>query len=299
MDVALKNYSSGMHMRLGFAIAAHLDPDIFLLDEVFAVGDEAFQAQCMATMNAFASEGRTIVFVSHSALAVRKMCRRVCVLDGGRLQFDGDVERGLDEYHKLLEETDPGAALRAAPAGPSETDLAVRARRHISGWALDLLRREGLTAEARTVEIGIEASPDPASPILGHVGASRYAYCQAGALAPGHLKAFDVGVAASVFVHFPLNVIARVVAGALHSLPPGGRLYATFYEVPAGRAFVPTPWPRGVVTSPDRVPYQYSFELLDGIVTALGARLHRVEGVTHPNGETTVVVVKGAPPRGV
>jgi ABC-type polysaccharide/polyol phosphate transport system ATPase subunit len=84
MDVPLKNYSSGMHMRLGFAIAANLDPDILLLDEIFAVGDEDFQKQCMKTIERFASEGRTLLFVSHAASSVRAICRRVCVLDHGR-----------------------------------------------------------------------------------------------------------------------------------------------------------------------------------------------------------------------
>ena len=87
MDVPIKNYSSGMHMRLGFAIAANLDPDILLLDEIFAVGDEEFQRQCMATLQEFLASGRTIIFVSHSAAAVQAICRRVCVLEAGELQL--------------------------------------------------------------------------------------------------------------------------------------------------------------------------------------------------------------------
>ena len=71
MDVPIKNYSSGMHMRLGFAIAANLNPNIMLLDEIFAVGDEEFQRQCMATLEEFLASGRTIVFVSHLAAAVQ------------------------------------------------------------------------------------------------------------------------------------------------------------------------------------------------------------------------------------
>jgi ABC-2 type transport system ATP-binding protein len=102
MDVALKNYSSGMHMRLGFAIAANLEPDLLLLDEVFAVGDEAFQQQCMKTMQRFRAEGRTILFVSHSPESVRSVCERVCVLHRGRLLFDGPVEAGLAEYHRIV-----------------------------------------------------------------------------------------------------------------------------------------------------------------------------------------------------
>jgi ABC-2 type transport system ATP-binding protein len=107
MDVALKNYSSGMHMRLGFAVAANLEPDLLLLDEIFAVGDEAFQQQCMQTMQRFRAEGRTILFVSHSPDAVRRVCERVCVLHQGRLLFDGPVEAGLEEYHRIIAERAP------------------------------------------------------------------------------------------------------------------------------------------------------------------------------------------------
>lgn len=102
MDVPLKNYSSGMFMRLGFAISANLDPDILLLDEIFAVGDEDFQKRCIATMKDFQARGKTILFVSHNPAAIRAICPRVCVLDHGRLLFDGAVEEGLATYHRLL-----------------------------------------------------------------------------------------------------------------------------------------------------------------------------------------------------
>ena len=84
IDVPIKNYSSGMYMRLGFAIAANLDPDILLLDEIFAVGDADFQQRCIATVQRFMAEGKTIIFVSHAPAAIRAICRRVCVLDKGR-----------------------------------------------------------------------------------------------------------------------------------------------------------------------------------------------------------------------
>ena len=102
MDVPLKNYSSGMHMRLGFSLAANLDPDILLLDEIFAVGDEDFRKRCMTTMETFQERGKTILFVSHDAEAIRRICHRVCVLDHGRLLFDGPVEEGLSTYHRAL-----------------------------------------------------------------------------------------------------------------------------------------------------------------------------------------------------
>lgn len=102
IDQPIKNYSSGMHMRLGFAIHANLDPDILLLDEIFAVGDAAFQQRCVDTVNAFIAAGKTIIFVSHSSVAIRAICRRVCVLEKGQLVFDGDTDAGLRFYEEVL-----------------------------------------------------------------------------------------------------------------------------------------------------------------------------------------------------
>jgi ABC-type polysaccharide/polyol phosphate transport system ATPase subunit len=99
IDEPIKNYSSGMMMRLAFALAAQLEPDVLLLDEIFAVGDEGFQQKCRRTMQQFIAAGRTLVFVSHAPAQVRDMCNRTCVLSGGRMIFDGDVDEGLDLYH--------------------------------------------------------------------------------------------------------------------------------------------------------------------------------------------------------
>lgn len=104
IDEPLKNYSSGMMMRLAFSVATHLDPAVLLLDEIFAVGDAPFQEKCRATMRTFVEQGRTIVFVSHSAQSVRDMCSRVCVLDHGRKVFDGDVDEGLAAYEELAQQ---------------------------------------------------------------------------------------------------------------------------------------------------------------------------------------------------
>lgn len=101
MDVPVKNYSSGMHMRIAFAIAAHLDPDILLLDEIFAVGDADFQQQCIRTVNDFKARGKTILFVSHSPASVLSICDRVLVLDRGRLVYDGPAASGLEFYASL------------------------------------------------------------------------------------------------------------------------------------------------------------------------------------------------------
>jgi len=101
IDEPIKNYSSGMMMRLAFALAIHIDAEVLLLDEIFAVGDEGFQQKCRRTMQTFIEQGRTLVFVSHSAQQVQDMCNRVCVLSHGQKVFDGAVSEGLDLYHQM------------------------------------------------------------------------------------------------------------------------------------------------------------------------------------------------------
>jgi ABC-2 type transport system ATP-binding protein len=101
IDEPIKNYSSGMIVRLAFAVAAHLDPEVLLLDEIFAVGDAPFQEKCRRTMKQFMDRGRTILFVSHAAQSVREVCDRVCVLDHGVKLFDGGVDEGLALYEAL------------------------------------------------------------------------------------------------------------------------------------------------------------------------------------------------------
>jgi ABC-2 type transport system ATP-binding protein len=108
IDEPIKNYSSGMVVRLAFAVAAHLDPEVLLLDEIFAVGDEAFQEKSRETMKRFIENGRTVVFVSHAAATVAQICSRVCVLSAGRKVFDGLAEEGLAFYHDATTVADRG-----------------------------------------------------------------------------------------------------------------------------------------------------------------------------------------------
>jgi ABC-2 type transport system ATP-binding protein len=103
MDVPLLNYSSGMHVRLGFAVAANLEPDILLLDEVLAVGDQEFQNKCFAIIDRLREYGRTILFISHDPGAVAAICPRVCVLHQGALRYDGGTRDGLREYRHLVD----------------------------------------------------------------------------------------------------------------------------------------------------------------------------------------------------
>ena len=102
MDTAIKNYSSGMHTRLGFALAINLNPNILIVDEVLAVGDEGFQKKCQDRMNQFKAAGKTIIFVSHDTSMIARLCDRVCVLDRGSQKYVGSPGLAIDEYHKLL-----------------------------------------------------------------------------------------------------------------------------------------------------------------------------------------------------
>ena len=99
IDTPVKRYSSGMYVKLAFAVAAHLDSEIMVMDEVLAVGDMKFQQKCLGKMgDAANSEGRTVLYVSHNMNTIRQLCTRCIVLDHGKLIFDGDVEKAIDIY---------------------------------------------------------------------------------------------------------------------------------------------------------------------------------------------------------
>jgi lipopolysaccharide transport system ATP-binding protein len=98
LDTPVKRYSSGMYVRLGFAVAAHLDPEILVVDEVLAVGDMAFQRKCLGKMSQFGDAGRTVLFVSHNMAAVEHLCRTGVLLEGGRLSFAGSAKDVVARY---------------------------------------------------------------------------------------------------------------------------------------------------------------------------------------------------------
>jgi len=102
IDLPVRTYSSGMYMRLGFSVAAHIEADILLLDEVFAVGDEDFQRKCFAKIAEFKRRGGTIVFVSHDARAVERLCDRAVLLRQGEVAFDGTTREAIARYRRLL-----------------------------------------------------------------------------------------------------------------------------------------------------------------------------------------------------
>jgi ABC-type polysaccharide/polyol phosphate transport system ATPase subunit len=103
LDSPVKHYSSGMYLRLAFAVAAHLKPEVLLIDEVLAVGDSAFQEKCLARINLFRQTGKTIVIVTHVLQHVLEMCDRAVLLEHGSVIEDGPPERVLPAYASLLE----------------------------------------------------------------------------------------------------------------------------------------------------------------------------------------------------
>lgn len=108
IDTPLKRYSTGMQVRLAFAVAAHLEPDILLVDEVLAVGDAAFQQKCLGKIDDLSQEGRTVLFISHDMSRIGKLCPRALLLDQGQIVFSGDTDQAITKY--LQETTSTGEA---------------------------------------------------------------------------------------------------------------------------------------------------------------------------------------------
>ena len=142
IDTPVKRYSSGMKVRLAFAVAAHLEPDVLIIDEVLAVGDAEFQRKCLGKMDEVAGEGRTVLFVSHDMDAVTRLCPRAILLDGGRI-----VQRGAapDVVHSYLNGA-PGVQSSAEWTGREGSGRGVELR------AVRLLREDGTLAPTATVD---------------------------------------------------------------------------------------------------------------------------------------------------
>ena len=299
IDVPIKNYSSGMHMRLAFAIAANLAPDILLLDEIFAVGDADFQQRCVETVRGFLEQGKTVVFVSHSPEAVRTICRRACVLDQGELVFDGDVEAGLLFYDGLLHHdqhahpvavaSETAADAQPAPPEPApETGMASDA----GLWMFDVLRQEGLKPSDRVLYLG-QASAAVIEHWRSFLGEQHFVRLVDGASVAalgGECGPFDLAVADALFPTRSFNTIARSIASVVRRLAPNGRFYATWFENPDPANFEPIAQPSGIATFADAEPYHYPFALIANVCDAVGATVERVPSAGHPAGQSLLVI---------
>jgi lipopolysaccharide transport system ATP-binding protein len=102
LDTPVKHYSTGMHMRLAFSVSAHMDADIMLIDEVLQVGDAAFQKKCQQRIRELVSQGRTVLFISHSMASVRQLCDSAIVLNRGQVVFGGETDAAVDFYEKEI-----------------------------------------------------------------------------------------------------------------------------------------------------------------------------------------------------
>ncbi len=167
IDTPVKRYSSGMYVRLAFAVAAHLEPEILLVDEVLAVGDTQFQKKCMGKMGDVArGEGRTIIFVSHNMAAIEALCERCILLDGGRVAADGPVEQVISAYQ--------AAGAEASGAG---IDLSRHPGRRAG--SVPLMRRAAVLGEpgapgapvhpgsSVAIQVDFESPDKPLRPFLG------------------------------------------------------------------------------------------------------------------------------------
>jgi lipopolysaccharide transport system ATP-binding protein len=160
LDTPIKRYSSGMKVRLAFAVAAHLEPDVLVIDEVLAVGDTEFQQKCLGTMASFGEGGRTVLFVSHNLAAVQSLCSRAIVLQAGEMRFDGHVDHALEHYLESL-----GSASRLGD-GSAQTH---------SGLTLDHIEVRGMdnspggvvrSGEPCTITLSIAGSISSVAPLV-------------------------------------------------------------------------------------------------------------------------------------
>jgi lipopolysaccharide transport system ATP-binding protein len=118
IDTPVKRYSSGMYVRLAFSVAAFLEPEILIIDEVLSVGDAQFQAQCVQRMEEIINDGRTLIFVSHGTALVQQVCRRAIFLQKGRMMYDGDTTSALAAYAQSLQQ-DGNAKAHATATQPA------------------------------------------------------------------------------------------------------------------------------------------------------------------------------------
>ena len=114
LDTPVKHYSSGMYVRLAFAVAAHLQSEVLVVDEVLAVGDSAFQRKCLSKMGGFGDAGRTVLFVSHNLSAILNLCQRAIVLERGEVAFQGNAKDAVDFYFRTLSYSNTGTSTHAA-----------------------------------------------------------------------------------------------------------------------------------------------------------------------------------------
>lgn len=277
IDTPVKFYSSGMYMRLGFSVAVHTDPSIFLVDEVLAVGDLAFQMKCFDRMREIRAQGTTLVIVSHNVQAIRALCPRVVVVAHGKLVYDGDPEGGIALHHELLEEE---ARERQGPSRPGERTV-------VGGVSVVTRRLDGPLGKVSVVEPGTQLHlrvrvkftqtiADPGYYVLVHDEAGTLVYSAQTPLGVGH-RSFVAGEESEVGFRFMAQLEGgtyRITFAVVST--DGNQTYCTDYS--CAQFFVdPGSWSYGIAR------LEGAF-MVDGSTLAdLGG--HRLDGGSHlPSG---------------
>ena len=168
IDTPVKRYSSGMTVRLAFAVAAHLEPEVLLIDEVLAVGDAEFQRRCLAKLDDVAATGRTILFVSHNLVALEALCSRTILLDRGGIVADGSTADVLSRYQAEMDAIDAGLAdLRTHPGRPLGAEAIMTSVRlsDPGGQSSNSFK----THQDLVVEVAFDRTSKPFTPVLGFV----------------------------------------------------------------------------------------------------------------------------------
>lgn len=197
-ETPVKYYSSGMYMRLAFSVAAHLNPEILLVDEVLAVGDVAFQRKCLGKMGEIVHAGRTIVFVSHNLGAVQRLCSRVLWIDGGAIRRDGAAAATIAEYEATVL---AGNTRWSRDVDREDTDVWIR--------SIEVLGSEALAASA------------PVTVAIGYQVARAISGCQ-------------IGVRISAGDGTPVLTTADTDIEGISAKPRSPGLYRARFEIPGG-----------------------------------------------------------------
>ncbi len=162
LDMPVKRYSSGMYVRLGFSIAAHMEPEVLVVDEVLSVGDVQFKAKCMEAMRRFLRRGASVLFVSHNLAQIKRFCDRVVLLDHGRVRLEGSPDAAIAEYSRLvsdMEEANPTGIENSHIGGHGRIDSGARIT------AVRILDGDGLPARTFTsgqpVRVELDYQIDP------------------------------------------------------------------------------------------------------------------------------------------
>ena len=231
IDLPVRTYSAGMQMRLGFAVATHLRPDVLLLDEVFAVGDEAFQRKCAAKIFELKARGGTIVFVSHDAASVERLCERAVLLRAGMVEHDGTVAEAIARYHRMLAAEEEPAERNAGLSEWGTRELHVASVRLED--AAGVARDQFLGGEAVVVRVNVAAEASLPPPWLSIEFRDENGALLGASLQDAEAIGWDPAAAVQTVLftvdRLPLAEGRFRVSVALASTP-GGRLYHRIEE---------------------------------------------------------------------